>query len=76
MAHIRSVVQKAYEKDLPETFEKIGIHVLPGAASFVNQHQIQVDGRTLSAEKFIVAVGTRPSGPADHRASGHRLFDE
>jgi pyruvate/2-oxoglutarate dehydrogenase complex dihydrolipoamide dehydrogenase (E3) component/anti-anti-sigma regulatory factor len=63
MAHIRSVVQKAYEKDLPETFEKIGIRVLPGAASFVNQHQIQVDGRTLSAEKFIVAVGTRPLVP-------------
>ncbi len=26
MAHIRSVVQKAYEKDVPETFEHIGIH--------------------------------------------------
>jgi pyruvate/2-oxoglutarate dehydrogenase complex dihydrolipoamide dehydrogenase (E3) component/anti-anti-sigma regulatory factor len=63
MAQIRSVIQKAYEKDLPETFEKIGIHVLPGAASFVDQHQIQVDGQTLSAEKFIVAVGTRPLIP-------------
>ena len=40
MAHIRSVVQKAYEKDLPETFENIGIQVVPGAASFINQHQI------------------------------------
>src|SRR5271157_2914608 len=63
MAHIRSVVQKAYEKDLPETFEKIGIQVVAGAASFVNQHQVQLNGQTLSAEKFIVAVGTRPLVP-------------
>jgi len=63
MAHIRSVVQKAYEKDLPETFENIGIQVVPGAASFINQHQIQVDGQTLSAGNFIVAAGTRPLVP-------------
>ena len=63
MAHIRSVVQKAYEKDLPETFEKIGIKVLSGAAAFVNPHGIQVDGATLTAEKFVVAVGTRPLVP-------------
>ena len=63
MAHIRSVVQKAYEKDLPETFEKIGISVLSGAAAFLDQHRIQVDGATITAEKFIVAVGTRPLIP-------------
>jgi pyruvate/2-oxoglutarate dehydrogenase complex dihydrolipoamide dehydrogenase (E3) component/anti-anti-sigma regulatory factor len=63
MAHIRSVVQKAYEKDLPETFEKIGINVLSGAAAFLDQHSIQVDGATITAEKFIVAVGTRPLIP-------------
>ena len=34
MTRIRSVVQKAYEKDLPETFREIGIDVLSGAASF------------------------------------------
>ena len=28
MAHIRGIVQKAYEKDLPETFERIGIGMI------------------------------------------------
>ena len=34
MNRIRSVVQKAYEKDLPETFREIGIEVLSGTADF------------------------------------------
>ncbi|HEY3277247.1 MAG TPA: FAD-dependent oxidoreductase [Syntrophorhabdaceae bacterium] len=63
MARIRSVVQKAYEKDLPDTFERIGIHMLSGTAAFADNHHIEVDGRVLSAEKFIIAVGTRPLVP-------------
>ncbi|MFC1847927.1 FAD-dependent oxidoreductase, partial [Chloroflexota bacterium] len=34
MPRVRSVVQKAYEKDLPETFERIGINVLFGNLEF------------------------------------------
>ncbi len=63
MAHIRSVVQKAYEKDVPETFEEIGIAVLSGSAAFVDRNHIQVDGRKVSASRFIIAVGTRPLIP-------------
>ena len=63
MTRIRSVVQKAYEKDLPETFREIGIEVLSGAASFSDPHHILIDGRSISSEKFIIAVGTRPLVP-------------
>lgn len=63
MSHIRSVVTKAYEKDLPETFEDIGITVLQGSAAFLDRHHIQIKGRTLSAAIFIIAVGTRPVIP-------------
>jgi pyruvate/2-oxoglutarate dehydrogenase complex dihydrolipoamide dehydrogenase (E3) component/anti-anti-sigma regulatory factor len=63
MARIRSVVQKAYEKDLPETFEEIGITVIPGRAAFTNRHTVGVDGTILTADKFIVATGTRPFIP-------------
>ena len=63
MAHIRSVVRKAYEKDVPETFEHIGISVISGAAAFVDQRRIEVDGRVISASSFILAVGTRPFIP-------------
>ena len=63
MAHIRSVVRKAYEKDVPETFEQIGVTMLSGAAAFVDRHHIEVNGRIISASHFIIAVGTRPLIP-------------
>lgn len=63
MPHIRRIVQRAYEKDLPETFERIGIRVIPGRASFIDAHRIAVNGQMLSAAKFIIAVGTSPLIP-------------
>jgi pyruvate/2-oxoglutarate dehydrogenase complex dihydrolipoamide dehydrogenase (E3) component/anti-anti-sigma regulatory factor len=63
MAHIRSVVRKAYEKDIPETFEQIGITMLSGSAAFVDRHHITVNGQTISASHFVLAVGTRPLIP-------------
>ena len=63
MDRVRSIVRKAYEKDLPETFEQIGISVITGAASFLDHHQIKINGRTLSADKFIIASGTQPLIP-------------
>ncbi len=63
MPHIRGIVQRAYEKDLPETFESIGIRIIPGRASFVDCHRIAVNGQMLSAAKFIIAVGTSPLIP-------------
>lgn len=63
MAHIRKVVQIAYEKDLPETFERIGIQVVSASAAFVDAHHIHANGQTLSADKFIIATGTSPFIP-------------
>jgi len=63
MPHIRGIVQKAYEKDLPETFERIGINMISATASFVDSHRIEVNGRTLSARKFIIATGSSPFIP-------------
>ena len=63
MAHIRSVVRKAYEKDVPETFEHVGITMLYGSATFVDRNHITVNGRSVSASNFIIAAGTRPLIP-------------
>jgi anti-anti-sigma factor len=63
MPHIRNIVQRAYEKDLPETFEAIGVRIIPGQASFVDSHRVSVNGRMLSAAKFIIAAGTSPRIP-------------
>ena len=63
MPHIRGIVQKAYEKDLPETFERIGINMISATASFVDSYRIEVNGGTLSARNFIIATGTAPFIP-------------
>lgn len=63
MSRVRRVVAKAYAKDLPETFEEIGIRVLYGQARFLDAHRIEVDGRSVSSDKFIIATGTRPLIP-------------
>ncbi len=63
MPHIRGIVKRAYEKDLPETFEAIGIRIITGAATFLDAHRISVNGRTVSARNFILATGTSPFIP-------------
>ena len=63
MAHIRGIIRKAYEKDRPETFAGIDVDVIQGSASFIDGHQIKVDGQILSAAKFIIATGTSPFIP-------------
>ncbi len=61
--HVRSVIQKAYEKDMPETFQRIGIDTIEGRAEFAGSHHLQVNGRLISSDKFIIAAGTRPMVP-------------
>ena len=39
------------------------IKVYPGHASFVDDHRVAVDGRTLEAEQVLIATGTRPVVP-------------
>jgi anti-anti-sigma factor len=63
MPHIRRIVERAYEKDRPETFEAIGIRIITGAASFVDSHRIAANGQIFSARKFIIATGTSPFIP-------------
>jgi len=63
MPHIRRIVKRAYEKDLPETFEAIGIKIITGTSSFVDSHRISANGQIFSAQKFIIATGTSPLIP-------------
>ncbi len=63
MPRIRDIVREAHEKDLPETFEAIGIRMIPAQASFLDAHRIRAGEETLSARRFIVAAGTTPFIP-------------
>ncbi len=63
MPRIREIVRAAYEKDLPETFERIGIRMISAQARFLDPHRIRAGDKTLSARTFIIAAGTRPLIP-------------
>ena len=44
--------------------EKLGVTVLCGEAVFAGPHEITINGRNYSAEKFIIATGSRPARPS------------
>ncbi len=50
---------KRYE----EEFARAGIALVRGPARFVSEHTVEVDGRGLTAGRFVVATGSRPQIP-------------
>lgn len=41
-------------------FEKAGVAVIEGSATFINDNSIECDGKQYSADKFIIATGAKP----------------
>ncbi len=56
---IRDLDDRGQEKE----YEDDGIRVVRGKGSFRNPRQIDVDGRTLSAERIVIATGSEPVVP-------------
>jgi pyruvate/2-oxoglutarate dehydrogenase complex dihydrolipoamide dehydrogenase (E3) component len=42
---------------------KLGVPVLRGHATFAGRHEVAVDGRNYSAEKIVIATGSKPARP-------------
>jgi uncharacterized membrane protein YdjX (TVP38/TMEM64 family) len=60
---ILSVIGTIQKHDSVERFCSLGAKVEFGTASFVDEHVIEVDGKRISAAKWVVATGSRPSMP-------------
>ncbi len=43
--------------------EKAGVELIQSRAALVDEHTIEVDGRKITADKILIAVGGRPSKP-------------
>jgi glutathione reductase (NADPH) len=43
--------------------ERAGVSLIPARASLVDPHTVEVDGRKVTAEKILIAVGGRPVKP-------------
>ncbi len=69
MEHVRSIRQQIYdESDAPPHFEKMGVEVLTGKASFTDEHTIEIEApagptRRLSSRYFLIATGSKPRPP-------------
>ncbi|MBV8886480.1 MAG: glutathione-disulfide reductase [Chroococcidiopsidaceae cyanobacterium CP_BM_RX_35] len=56
--HVESIHQ-SYRQN----FQKAGIELIRGHASFVDAHTVQLDGRKFTADKILIAVGGYPIKP-------------
>ncbi len=64
MTHVRSIIQKIYAGETPEVMAQKGIDVFIGEPKFLNPHEIQVNGKSVSAGKFIITTGSHAFVPS------------
>ncbi|MFQ5487202.1 MAG: dihydrolipoyl dehydrogenase family protein [Gammaproteobacteria bacterium] len=63
MEHVQSVIETVALHDSPERFQELGVEVCFGSGSFVSPACFQVEQRSISARKFVIATGSRPAVP-------------
>ncbi|MDX1615150.1 MAG: FAD-dependent oxidoreductase [Candidatus Promineifilaceae bacterium] len=67
MSRVRHYLDRAintiYAEETPEVLAAQGIDVILGPARFTGSHRIQVNGRTIGADKFLIATGSAPQLP-------------
>jgi glutathione reductase (NADPH) len=44
--------------------EKAGVNLIQGRATILDPHNLEVDGRKITADKILIAVGGRPTKPS------------
>lgn len=62
MAAIHQHIESIHQSQT-QTFEKAGIELIHGYASFVDAHTVELDGRKFTADKILIAVGGQPIKP-------------
>jgi NAD(P) transhydrogenase len=74
---VAQVIQKE-EDVVQDQLSRNGIDLVKGKASFVDPHVVSVEStsgrRNLSAENLLLAVGTRPTEPANVKPDGQTLI--
>ena len=60
---------------LRDELRRNSIDVLVGNAAFLDPHMLDVNHRAVGAERFVLAVGTRPAPSANVEFDGQRVLD-
>ncbi|HHL39259.1 MAG TPA: hypothetical protein ENJ37_02020 [Deltaproteobacteria bacterium] len=61
--YIRSAIAAIEPHDSAERFRSLGCDVVMGAARFVSDREIEVEGRRIESRSFVVATGSSPLVP-------------
>jgi len=68
----------SWSKSKNATPGNLGIPALRGHATFAGPHEVTVDGRNYSADKFVIATGSKPARPpipgAEHAITSDELL--
>lgn len=63
MDRMRRVIAEVSKHDRPERFQNLGVTIEQGAARFLSPHEVQVDSRTITTRKAVIATGSRTAIP-------------
>jgi len=63
MRGVKAVVARVYALESPEKLSAEGIEVVHGHARFLDPHTVEVGGRRVAGERFVVATGAEPAIP-------------
>lgn len=60
---IRGVIDHIQHHDSVERFNSLGVEVAFGQGRFTDDHSLSVDGRTITAKKWLIATGSSAAVP-------------
>ena len=63
MSRVKAVIGRIYHAESPDALRAEGIDVVIGPARFLDVRTIAVDGRELTARRFLICTGARPAVP-------------
>ena len=63
MGRVGSVVQKIFKTEPPQALQAEGIYVIQAPAQFIDRQTVSVDGKEVTARRFLICTGARPMTP-------------
>lgn len=63
MAHVHEAIAQIEQDEGPEQLAAEGIDLIDGWARFTSAHSVDVEGRPLSARRFVLATGAHAAIP-------------
>jgi len=60
MDHVKKVIDQVAVHDSVERFQGLGVDVIFGSPEFVSDHEVRINGKTLSGSRFTISTGSSP----------------